>query len=73
MNAILIFTGWMGFACLPPPNVAIGPLPFTGPFAMSLDVAQHRAAALPEFNLEVIRDDDPNYAEIVSRCPSIFH
>lgn len=73
MNAILLSTGLVGFACLPPPDAVIGPSPFNGPFVMDIHTANNRARDLPQFKLEIIRSDNPHYAEIASRCPPIFY
>jgi hypothetical protein len=77
MNAILLFLGSIGFACLPPGDAPVA-TPYTGPFAMPVNEALRYQlewnARHPGFEaqLQVVNEDDPNFPGILARCPPLY-
>ena len=81
MNVLLLFFGATGFACLPPNDALLKvPLdtPYTGPFLMPVNEAlkyqtewnaKHRGF---ESLLEIVYEGDPNFYNILERCPPIY-
>jgi hypothetical protein len=80
MNAILLFLGYVGFACLPPPSADLSHIVdagYSGPWTMTEAQAQDLAATgpdrgVPSDRYEIIRGDDPAFEAIMARCPPIY-
>lgn len=73
MNALLLYVGSIGFACLPHDMLVS---PYRGPFVMDEQIARYMENSLHSLRpttqgyLMIVRETDPAYSGI--SCPPIF-
>jgi hypothetical protein len=68
MMALIVFSGFAGFACVPPGQTPVA-LPYAGPFAMGVMDAKR---LLHDPRLSIVLDTDPGYETILARCPTVY-
>jgi len=71
MNALLLYVAFPGFACIP--SDIMSSAPYAGPFIMPIERArQIKDDYHGPLWLQLVRGDDPRFADIKSRCPPIY-
>lgn len=78
MNALLLYVGSIGFACIPPASQTNDMLvsPYRGPFVMDEQIARRMENSLHSLRpttqgyLMIVRETDPGFLRI--SCPPIF-
>lgn len=73
MLALLVFVSYPGWVCIPPVvlNSSVHS-PYEGPFTMPIETAQRLKSEPSQLWLEIVRSDDPRFADLKKRCPPIF-